>query len=322
MHTHSAAQPGHIVAFGDLREDYQSQSVSTCWLMEAIEKVLVFGGPVGGLPTKQVRKLCQFETPFTKYLECTLILLIKRNYLSANDLVAVLETLRTYILHKANLDEIITIFFELKRCVQLGHKESIWVLEPFQLVQLHWVNVSLVFDDKKDSILLASFLAHTIVDTLINIVRQEYGPLTDETQFRETLSFLEAQCTNWRSSKCSRLLGKVCRSASLSQEATWFETTGEQHERIANELLHSLRKSYLFFNIYGPRIEEPNYSEHLESFLSVCAQAPWVPKVSGRYAIWERLEKLGIFTRIEDRELRSPEDWAKKHQSQYFTGNN
>lgn len=63
-------------------------------------------------------------------------------------------------------------------------------------------------------------------------------------------------------------------------------------------------------------------SESLVSLLSLCTQAPWALKASGEYAIRERFEELGIFTRIDETcESHSIEDWAKMQQSQYVVGN-
>lgn len=263
------------------------------------------------------------QTPFTEYLRSTLIHPSHR-YLSPKNLFAVLETICIYIYHKANLDEMITIFFKFSS--QSDRKNSFQMAEPFPMIRLTWVDSSRIFKDEKNIILLASFPAHIIIDTLFHIfntMRQEYPLSTEETGARELLLFLEDECKNWCSREYSRLLGKICHGEGLSEVPAWFETTGEQQKRIASELLSQLRNWQPILSYSGKRVEITDDDESLEKFLSLCTQAPWVQKMSGEDAIWERLEELGVFTRIDETcELRSTEDWAKEQRSRYFAGNN
>lgn len=266
----------------------------------------------------------QLETPFTKYLEITLVR-AKAESLSSEELYVVLETLHIFISHGANLDGMVTFFFDLMKTVSAGHEESVWVIQPLKLVQARWRHPSFVLRDGIDSILFASVPAHSVLDALLYTMRHKYAPLTEETKFRDMLSFLENECINWNSSERSRAFGRVHRGKDTAEGSAWFETIEEHQERIADKLMdhwrnwegldsgkHSLPNAH-------PRwieVEESASGENIESLLSLCEQAPWALKASGEDAIRARFEELGIFTRVDKLyEIHSTECWVGKQQA-------
>lgn len=90
---------------------------------------------------------------------------------------------------------------------------------------------------------------------------------------------------SWLSKETACLFGKVCHGEASSKEPTWYETRTEHQERITRELLDQLRNMPSHF--LDPSVEMEDTNERLGRLLSLCWEASWVPKVSGRDAIWQ-----------------------------------
>ncbi|KAJ0116934.1 hypothetical protein J7T55_003348 [Diaporthe amygdali] len=256
----------------------------------------------------------QVETPFTEYLESTLMLANDR-LLSSEELFAILKTLHIYISYEANLDEIITFSFDFKRPVPQDRKESVWELEIFLLVQINWGYPSLVPVGEENSVLFVSFPAHDVLDALLHTMREKYPQPAGSKEFLEKLVFLENKCSNWLSREKACVFGRVCfdEVSNASEEPAWLETTLEYQGRIASQLLIQLKNWHSITPALRNRGRSEIDVEMMEPLLSLCAQAPWVLKARGRDAIWVRFEELGIFTRVDDTcELHSTVDWVRK----------
>lgn len=256
----------------------------------------------------------QVETPFTEYLESTLMLANDR-LLSSEDIFAILKTLHIYISYEANLDEMITFSFDFKRHVPQDRKESICELGIFLLVQINWGYPSLVPLGEENSVLFVSFPAHDVLDALLHTMREKYPQTAESKEFLENLAFLENECSNWLSRERACVFGRVCfdEVSMASEEPAWLETTLEYQGRIASQLLIQLKNWHLIAPALRNRGRSEIDVEMMEPLLSLCAQAPWVLKVRGRDAIWVRFEELGIFTRVDETcELHSTVDWVKK----------
>lgn len=260
----------------------------------------------------------QLETPFTKYLEVTLMR-VKYECLNLEELYSVLETLHIFISHGANLDELVIFPFDLMKSDPKGCTESVWMLKPRRLVQLHWHrSFHNMTDDSRG--LFASFPAQGVLDTLLYTIRHTYAPLAEETRFREIISSLENEYLDWNGQEKSRVFGKMERSTNSPK---WYETIGKHQEWIANGLLAQWRKcqgpepeELLLTNPDTEGIELEGSVENMESLLSLCEQAPWTFIAEGPDEINARLEKLGIFTRVNKLyEVHSTEDWVLKRRA-------
>lgn len=253
------------------------------------------------------------ETPFTAYLE-SIMMKVEGRCLDSADLFSVLETLRIYISQKASLDATVTFYFDLIDGVQAGDQESTRTLRPFRLVEILWWNPDLVVLGDLETVLFASFAAHDILETLLYTIRRNYSPEAEETRIGELLLFLENECRNWHSSESSRVFGKLCRGEDTSEESVWFETAADHQERIGTEILDHLRDYKSLSPDARRRWRRASGGDSVDSLLlSLCAQAPWSLKASGKDAIWARFEELGIFTRIDGLcELHSTEEWVRR----------
>lgn len=251
----------------------------------------------------------QLKTPFTEYLQRT-FMLSKARYLRSEELLAALETLRLYVHHEANLDEMVVFFFELKNCVPIGRKDSAWTLNLFR--ENYGVDCLSILEGI-DSFLIALLPAHSVLDALLYTMRQSYSPPVEETKSEDMLECLENECLNWHSSERPRVIGQACRGWGNSRESAWFETSIEHQERIGSELLSQVRSDQPSSPASVRRMELQGDGERVELLLSLCAQAPWGLKASGENAIWARFEELRIFTRVDGFcELHSTEDWIKR----------
>lgn len=266
----------------------------------------------------------QIKTPFMQYLE-SIFMFIKHDILRQEDLVTVLETFCTFLHYGANLGEMVTLHFELKpyryfmsndrnfdsgRCVLPDHQETIWILNCHPLFELRWLPACLV-DTSQNSILFASFPARSILGLLLHRMRQIYSTPIKKTKFRRMLLFLQNQCLDCHGREDSRVIGRV--RLVENADPGWFETTGENQERIASELLDYLWACQSLYTDYCWHIHlEEGYGGRVKL---LCAQAPWVRKVSGRNALWARWEELGIFTRVDQLcEIHSAEEWVKRRK--------
>lgn len=130
------------------------------------------------------------ETPFTKYLESTLKIIEIADRTSMDPFV-ILETLRVYIHHGANLDEMVTLFFNITQSHSQDRQESSWRLG---LLENSYFSASGGWPGQGDSLLFVSFPARIILDALLHIMRQGNPSPVEGTKSRDSFSFLEAQC--------------------------------------------------------------------------------------------------------------------------------
>lgn len=264
----------------------------------------------------------QIETPFTQYLEDTL-LFIKYNLLKSEDLFTVLETLRTFLCYDADLGEMVTLFFDLRHgviwdskdtdlegYVLSDHKEKSWIMDAEPLSQICIRCGSLVNSDK-DSVLFASFTAGSILELLLHRMYQAYSQLVKETRFQAMISFLHNQCLIRGGREDSRVLGRICRVE--NDEHGWFETTSEHERRITSEILDYLWSCHSLDDYQSHQMKAECYGERVKS---LCGQAPWVRKVCGEDPIWMICEEVGIFTRVDQLcEIYKLEDWIERWQT-------
>lgn len=268
----------------------------------------------------------QIETPFMQYLE-NILQFIKYNRLKSEELVTVLETLCTFLHYGADLGEMVTLHFDLKpyryvmsniedfdagHCVQPDDKKTVWTLNCDPLSDLRYRHARLIDNGSQDSILFASFPAGSILGVLLLRMRQDYSPPVETTKFRRMLLFIQNQILNGRGRKDSRVIGRVCLVE--NGDPGWFETEGENQKRIASELLEYLWACRSLYTDYCWHIHlGEGYGGRVNL---LCAQAPWVRKVSGRDALWARCEGLGVFTRVDQLcEIHSTKDWVKRRKS-------
>lgn len=268
----------------------------------------------------------QIETPFMQYLE-NILMFIKYNRLRSDDLVTVLKTLCTFLYYGANLGEMVTLYFDLKPCWYVmsnneyfdsGHcvppedKETVWMLDSDPLSELRYRSASLIEAESQDGVLFASFPARSILDVLLHRMRQDYPSPVQKAKFRRMLLFLQSQCLGSHGGEDSRVIGRVCLVE--NRDPGWFETTGENQKRIASELLDYLWDCRSLYTDYCWHIHlEEGHGGRVKL---LCAQAPWVQKVSGSHALWARCEELGIFTRVDQLcEIHSTKDWVKRRKS-------
>ncbi|KAI1323280.1 hypothetical protein F5Y16DRAFT_403584 [Xylariaceae sp. FL0255] len=260
----------------------------------------------------------QLETPFTKYLE-SMLLIMRRELLSSEELFTALETIRMFIYYNADLDQRITLFFRIVKYNDRSRDGLVPILEPFILVQLRWIKIHVESEGEESTLLLASFSTRDVLEVILHHVREEYASLVKEKKFFERLLSIETECKGKGGSFV--LLGRVRARQDLSftEPVTWEVSAEEQQGLIATKLMCFLRDWRVRWRPYiSPRTTLENsvedaLSRYAESLSSLCAEVPWTLEASGTYAVlWQKLHDLGVFTRIDETcEVHSIEDWMK-----------
>lgn len=266
------------------------------------------------LPYPWDQKFAQLQTPFTAYLEDTLL---SAYHGYVEDIAEVLKTLHAFISHGARLDANICLWYKLNRHGPPGAGETVLSYNSCHLASFGEAYERLSSQGSTDEFVLASVPIVSVLRVLLlHAMRQEQPQYGKDDGFTEMLSSLDKKCTEWYGNGENHASSRVCRFVGdgVSGRVECYETTTEHETQIVESVMDDLA-NMLRISFDGELEDWKRESIEWERLVSVCRWTPWSLKVIGTDGIQRRWRELGILTRATKLpKAHNVDYWVKKHQ--------
>ncbi|KAL1867911.1 hypothetical protein Daus18300_006186 [Diaporthe australafricana] len=238
-----------------------------------------------------------------------------------DELVRIRETWKTQI-RATSVAETLSLF--VSKGARLDDSVNVAIYEADYFGYL----MNEVSDSWIEGELFASMPAFNIITSLIEALRKSSLQIDDGT-FKEPFQSLEQVCMSHHSSgKIYHVFGKCKRvndndgNISDPRGHVLSEITGEVQAQFESRLME-LVKRRLVLSISalerdnGPKVKDPEGDEILWSMFN---NESWTVKATGQSAICERLEELGLITRVDGTvDGRPIAEWVRMHNEKSTT---